>query len=144
MKQYLQRLQRPVLALWLGVAVSLAAIVPAQAQCVVNTTATDADAQLAATAIAGHAFGPHQAEFVHGHVKAGLAFPDPTIANATALATFVKAILRGTPGVALAGGTRTKYWHAATGTIVIFNKAVADCGTAFRPTAGITYYNNQH
>ncbi len=137
-------LHRSALALWFGLALSLAAIVPAQAQCGVLTTATDADAQQAATAIAGHAFGPHQAEFVNGQVTAGLAFPNPTIADAAALATFVKGILRGTAGVALAGGTRTKYWHAATGTIVIFNNAVADCGTAFRPTAGITYYNNQH
>ncbi len=144
MKHPLHTLHRPTLALWFGLALCLAAILPAQAQCVVNTTATAADAQQAAAAIAAHAFVPHQTEFVVGDVKAGLAFPGPTLADTAALETFVEAILTGTPGVALAGGARTKYWHAASGTIVIFNNAVADCGTAFRPTGGITYYNNQH
>ncbi|MCS4235887.1 hypothetical protein ACTUVK_002574 [Stenotrophomonas rhizophila] len=144
MHRPLHVLQRPALSLWFGLILCLAAILPAQAQCVVATTATAADAQQASAAIAAHAFAGHQAEFVTGNIKAGLAFPGPTLVDAAALEGFVQAILTGTAGVALAGGARTKYWHAASGTIVIFNNAVADCGTAFRPTGGITYYNNQN
>lgn len=37
---------------------------------------------------------------------------------------------------------RAAYWDQASGTVVIRNASAADMGTAFRPTAGRTYFEN--
>ncbi len=102
------------------------------------------NAQFAAAIAHGHAYTKHAAEFVNGAVEAGLAFPDPTIANANDFAGFLEGILNApTQNKALVNG-RHGYWDATTGTIIITNANVNDCGTAFRPSAGVTYYNSQN
>jgi filamentous hemagglutinin len=37
---------------------------------------------------------------------------------------------------------RTAYWDQGSGTVVISDPSAADKGTAFRPTAGRTYFEN--
>jgi hypothetical protein len=99
-------------------------------------------AERAAAIANGHSFTKHQAEFVQGNVINGLAFPRATIANATAFATFVQAVMTAPSASRGLSNNRIAYWDSTTGTVVIYNPGAADCGTAFRPTAGITYYNN--
>lgn len=116
---------------------ALAAPLPVLAQCAAATPAAKA------TAIAnGHAFGAHQHEFVQGHMIAGLAFPYATIANPAQFATFIQGIMTGTSPSRALNHNRRAYWNARTGTVVIVNPGAADCGTAFRPNAGMIYYNN--
>jgi len=102
------------------------------------TAATNAE--FAASIAHGHAFTKHSAEFVNGAVIAGLAFPDPTIANADAFQTFLTPILDGATADKALANNRHGYWDATTGTVIITNLAPDDCGTAFRPTAGMAYY----
>jgi hypothetical protein len=108
----------------------------ALAQCVPT------DVNQRATAIAGHAFENHQAEFVQGRVIARLAFPNPSITTEPAFATFIAGIINAPSASKPLENNRTAYWHTATGTLVILNLAVDDCGTAFRPNVGRLYYNN--
>ncbi len=111
----------------------------AQNDCTANT----ADHTDLANKIAhGHAFTKHSAEFVKGAEKAGLKFPDPTIGNADAFATFLKDILDD-PDVSrgLSNG-RTAHWDSRTGTVIIYNPIPADCGTAFRPDLGKAYFDD--
>ena len=90
----------------------------------------------------GHAFTKHSGEFVKGEVIAGLAFPDDTIANADDFATFLEGILDAPSDNKALSNDRHGYWHDATGTVIITNLKPADCGTAFRPDDGKTYYDN--
>ncbi|MCD9031608.1 hypothetical protein LDO32_08800 [Luteimonas sp. Y-2-2-4F] len=121
------------------VALLLALALPSQAlaQCTATTT------QTRAAAIAnGHAFAKHGSEFVHGRVIAGLPFPDATIANAGQFATLVAGIINNPSQSKALANNRRAYWDNRTGTVVIYNPGANDCGTAFRPNAGVTYYNN--
>jgi hypothetical protein len=54
----------------------------------------------------------------------------------------IHGIVTGTSANRALSGNRVAYWDARTGTIVIFNPAAQDCGTAFRPDKGVSYYNN--
>ena len=89
----------------------------------------------------GHAFTKHSAEFMHGVSISGLAFPDPTIANEDAFATFLEGILGAPSNFKNLMNHRAAYWDARTGTVVITNLAPVDCGTAFRPLMGKAYYD---
>src|SRR5262245_4388606 len=91
----------------------------------------------------GHSFTKHAAEFANGAVINGLAFPNNNITSATQFVPFVQGIMNAPSRSKTLTGGRIAYWDAATGTIVIFDPASNDCGTAFRPTAGVTYYDNQ-
>jgi hypothetical protein len=125
--------------LQIGLAVlALAFTAPPQAlaQCV-PTNVNDR-----ATAIAGHAFENHQAEFAHGHNIAGLKFPNASITTEPAFATFIAGIMNNPTESKGLINQRTAYWHAATGTLVILNLNVDYCGTAFRPGLGKAYYTN--
>ncbi|AUR06012.1 hypothetical protein PhaeoP72_04095 (plasmid) [Phaeobacter inhibens] len=90
----------------------------------------------------GHAYTKHSAEFVHGKVIDGLAFPDPTIANADEFATFLLGIMNAPTESKPLANNRYAYWHTPTGTVIITNDNANDCGTAFRPLTGKTYYDN--
>jgi hypothetical protein len=126
--------------LYAAVAVLLFALfIPAAAtaNCTAGSIATQANA------IAhGHAFTKHHAEFVKNAVFDGLAFPDDTIANADEFGAFIGGIMSTAAASRALAGNRTAYWDARTGTVVILNLDVNDCGTAFRPVAGMAYYNN--
>ena len=109
---------------------------PATARCEARTPAAQA------AAIARHAWGKHGAEFAAGRRVANKPFPPPGLASETELAAKVRSILEGGAGKSISNG-RTKFWEAATGTIVIFNSRARDCGTAFRPNQGRRYYERQ-
>jgi len=133
----LSRLHLP--ALFLALACLLA--LPGSALAANNCTATTYLGF--ATDIAhGHAFTKHSAEFVNGAVIDGLAFPDPTIANADQFTTFLNGILDAPSDNKPLSNDRHAYWDDATGTVIITNLKPADCGTAFRPNAGKAYYDN--
>lgn len=89
----------------------------------------------------GHAFAKHGGEFVHGTVIDGLAFAPATIANADEFGAFVSGILDAPDNSKNLINNRRAAWVDVTGTVVIVNEHVDDCGTAFRPNAGIAYYN---
>lgn len=119
-----------------AILLSLAAL-PAAAACTASTVADQA------SAIAnGHAYTKHKDEFVHGKVINGLAFPNPTIADAGEFATFVAGIMNSPTQQKSLLNQRTGYWDASTGTVVVLNLHADDCGTSFRPTAGISYFNS--
>ncbi len=86
---------------------------------------------VAARIASGHAWGKHGGEYKGTGVDSQAKFQ-----------SLVERVLR-TAGVAISGG-RYKWWDAVTKTIVIFNPRDNDCGTAFRPTAGKKYYDNQY
>lgn len=109
----------------------------ANAACNSSSTAT-----IAANIAHGHAYTKHAAEFVHGTVIDGLAFPGPTIANADEFATFLQAILDAPSDSKVLANSRSAYWATPTGTVIIVNLNVDDCGTAFRPIAGKQYYDS--
>jgi hypothetical protein len=79
----------------------------------------------------GHAWTKHKAEY-HGSA----------ITTDAQFKALVEKIMK-TPGVAISDG-RHKWWDATHKTIVIFNPKADDCGTAFVPTAGKSYYDNQN
>jgi len=109
----------------------------AQAACNDASSAT-----IAASIAHGHAFVKHSAEFVHGAVIDGLPFPDPTIGDADAFGTFIHGILDAPTASKGLVNDRSAYWATPTGTVVIVNLNVDDCGTAFRPNSGMEYYDN--
>ncbi len=116
-------------------------ILPVQpAQAANNCTATTT-LDFATDIAHGHAFTKHHAEFVNGKVIDGLAFPDPTIGNAATFTTFLDGILTAPSNNKSLTNNRHAYWDTRTGTVIITNLKPADCGTAFRPTAGKTYYD---
>ena len=90
----------------------------------------------------GHAFAAHQAEFQEGVVIAGLAYPGPSIGNADQFSILIRSIMANPSQNKALINNRHAYWDNATGAVVILNMNANDCGTAFRPNAGIAYYNN--
>ncbi|MDA5095584.1 hypothetical protein O2N63_15955 [Aliiroseovarius sp. KMU-50] len=102
------------------------------------------NADLADSIAYGHAYSKHHAEFDNGAVVNGIAFPDEDITNANDFALFLLGILN-TPSLNKAlNNDRHAYWDTPTGTIIIENRNVDDCGTAFRPNDGVDYYNRQN
>lgn len=89
--------------------------------------------QLAAEEIAGgHAYGKHvikQGEF-------------PGITSPKQFAGEIERIMTNPSEMRHLSGGRTAYWDNATNTVVIRNPAAADGGTALRPTAGKSYFDN--
>lgn len=121
---------------------AIALVAPTTALAGDDCTATTS-ASYASKIAHGHAFTKHHEEFVKGKVIASLAFPDDTIGNANDFASFLDGIL--TASTTLNKALKNKrhgYWDARTGTVIITNQSPADCGTAFRPTSGKTYYDN--
>jgi len=84
----------------------------------------------------GHAFGKHV-------VKKG-EFNDLGIETAEDFAKHIDYVVSGASGenVRPLSGGRTAYWDDTTRTVVIHNPNTADAGTAFRPTAGRSYFEN--
>ncbi len=120
----------------LALAFVLAAPLPVMAACPAANAATQA------TAIAnGHAFAKHQSEFVAGTVVDGLPFPLPSIASQLQFAILIEGIINAPDQHKALINKRAAYWSGGTGTVVIVNLDADDCGTAFRPNSGFTYYD---
>ena len=111
-----------------GIMIALGAVVVPSPSHAASCTATTNSA-FATTIANGHAYTKHKDEFVEGKVIDNLAFPDATIASAGENKSLAN--------------SRAAYWDSRTGTIIITNANAGDCGTAFRPTDGVTYYNQQ-
>lgn len=89
----------------------------------------------------GHSWGKHKDEFVAGKKMAGLAMPStPKVTSSGEFKNHISNVMSGSPKKLERG--RSAYWDKTTGTIVIHDPNSVDCGTAFRPTAGESYYNS--
>jgi len=82
----------------------------------------------------GHAFGKHV-------LKKG-EFKDLGITTREGFAKHIDDVVGRAKGadVRQLSGGRSAYWDEASGTVVIRNPSASDMGTAFRPTAGRTYF----
>lgn len=119
-------------ALLAALIIVLAPATAAAGKCPVTPVWNPSKATPVAACIAGgHAWGKHGGEYRGTGVDSQPKFQ-----------ALVERVLR-TAGVAISNG-RYKWWDAGTKTIVIFNPRDNDCGTAFRPTAGKRYYDNQY
>lgn len=78
----------------------------------------------------GHAWRKHAGEYYGTKVD-----------SVTKFKALVEKIITGA-GAGLGGG-RHKWWDGQSGTFVVFNPRDHDCGTAFKPTAGKSYHDNQ-
>ncbi|MBO6771276.1 MULTISPECIES: hypothetical protein [unclassified Thalassospira] len=125
-----------------GIMIALGAVVVPSPSHAASCSATTNSA-FATTIANGHAYTKHKDEFVKGKVIDNLAFPDATIASAGEFATFLEGILDAPSENKSLANSRAAYWDSRTGTIIITNANAGDCGTAFRPTDGVTYYNQQ-
>lgn len=105
--------------------------------------------EVAETIARGHAYRKHVEgigngeggrEFDAGRVIARLPFPAPGIDNPDAFARLLRRALD-SPENAELQQNRHKYWDRRSGTIVIFDQKSRDCGTAFRPNAGKSYFD---
>lgn len=106
--------------------------------CSATTNATIAD-----KIANGHAWTEHSTEFVAGKVIANLAMPStPKVSTIAEFKAHIQAALNSATNKTLLRD-RKAYWYAPTGTIVFYDKNSADCGTAFRPIAGKSYYDSQ-
>lgn len=89
--------------------------------------------QLAAQEIAGgHAFGKHV-------VKEG---QFPGITTPQQFGAHIENIMNNPSAVRHLSNGRTAYWDNASGTVVIRHPSAKDGGTAFKPTAGVKYFND--
>ena len=114
--------------------------VTAQTACGFAVTAT---ADVANKIAIGHAWTEHKTEFVPGAIFGGLAMPaSPKVSTTAEFKAHVLTAMGSSVNKTLGGG-RKAWWFAATGTFVVFNPADSDCGTAFRPGLGKSYYDNQ-
>jgi hypothetical protein len=109
-----------------------------------NCTATG-NAAIATKIGAGHAYGKHvvtNGEFVAGKVIGGLAMPSSPVVNSVAtFQSHIQTVMASATTKALTNG-RKAWWYATTGTIVIYDPKSVDCGTAFRPANGKSYYDS--
>lgn len=105
--------------------------------------------EIAETIARGHAYRKHVEgigngdsgrEFDAGRVIARLAFPQPGIETPDQFAKHVRRVLNSTENQGLQRD-RQKYWDRRSGTIVIVDPKSRDCGTAFRPSGGRSYYD---
>lgn len=116
----------------------------AGAQAAYATCTATGNGAISAKIGAGHAYGKHvvtNGEFAAGKTIAGLAMPSKPVVNS--VATFQSHILTAMGSAttkALTKG-RKAWWYATTGTIVIYDPKNVDCGTAFRPINGKSYYD---
>ena len=119
---------------WFAVATTLA-LFPVSAHAGHCSVAQKWDAKHAAAVAAkiagGHAWTKHAGEYYGTAVNSAAKFK-------SLLEKIVK-----TAGVGLSGA-RHKWWDTTTATFVVFNPKDNDCGTAFKPTAGKSYYDNQN
>lgn len=108
-----------------------------------SCTATG-NAAIAAKIGAGHSYGKHvvtNGEYKPGKVMAGLAMPASPVVNSVAtFQSHIQTAMASATTKSLTNG-RKAYWYATTGTIVIYDPGSVDCGTAFRPTNGKSYYD---
>lgn len=127
-------------ALSLLAASSMFASMPATAQTSCGVTA---NADIANKIAYGHSWSKHSAEYVAGKVIAGLAMPaSPKVTTVAEFKSHVQTAMGSSTNKALSNG-RKAWWWSPTGTIVIFDPNNVDCGTAFRPTLGKSYYDQQ-
>ena len=88
-------------------------------------------ADAAKTIAGGHSYTKHVVE------KAEY----PAITSVVEFETLIRGVMdSATASKALSGG-RHAFWQDSTATVVIYNPGAADKGTAFKPGAGIGYYN---
>ena len=93
----------------------------------------------------GHAYSKHVEHdglFKKGDIVAGLAFSQPTITKTNEFEKLLTDIVKTTPNHKPLDHQRQAFWDAMTGTIVITNEHAADCGTAFRPNNGKSYFDH--
>jgi hypothetical protein len=102
------------------------------------------NSELADAIAKGHAFTEHAHEFRQGVVAKGLPFGPKTIADEGEFAIFLTSILDTPTASKALTNHRHAYWGGATGTIIITNAKVDDCGTAFRPRRGLDYYDDEN
>ena len=93
-----------------------------------RTDLAKAQANVAATIAAGHAFHDHAAEFQAGKQDE---FRNLVLSVLRNPSTLVKELSK----------SRTAYYLPETNTIVIVNLRAPDAGTAFRPEIGAKYFN---
>jgi len=85
--------------------------------------------QLAGQEIAGgHAFAKHAGEF--------------GFTNSGQMAAHVESVMTNPSAMRNLSGGRSTFWDNATQSVVIRNPFAVDGGTVFKPTSGISYFNN--
>ena len=85
--------------------------------------------QLAGQEIAGgHAFAKHAGEF--------------GFTNPGQMATHVENVMTNPSVMRNLSGGRTAFWDNASQSVIIRNPSAVDGGTVFKPTSGISYFNN--
>jgi hypothetical protein len=89
---------------------------------------------LSASIAGGHAWAKHSSEYRGVNYNGG-----PVNNQAKFQLLVFNIITSGAVHKPLARG-RNAWWNQATGTVVIYDPRSADKGTAFRPTAGRSYY----
>ena len=85
--------------------------------------------QLAGQEIAGgHAFAKHAGEF--------------GFTNPGQMAAHVENVMTNPSAMRNLSGGRTAFWDNASQSVIIRNPSAVDGGTVFKPTSGISYFNN--
>jgi hypothetical protein len=93
--------------------------------------------------IAVHGWSRHSAEYASGTVIAGLSMPSsPKITTLAEFKSYVQSVMGGSVNRTNPAGKKY-FWGASTGTFVVYNPYAVDCGTAFRPVPGKSYYDTQ-
>ena len=119
--------------------VLLLALLPFTAQACTATSETDVSTISSAIAN-GHSFDKHKGEFVMGVNIGGVAYTGPTVNTNADFAKVIAATMASTTEKPLS--SKRYAWYGGTdNVVVIFDPNSDDCGTAFRPTGGMAYYN---
>jgi filamentous hemagglutinin len=58
------------------------------------------------------------------------------------MATHVESVMTNPSAMRSLGGGRSAFWDNASQSVVIRNPSAIDGGTVFKPTTGISYFNN--
>jgi hypothetical protein len=125
---------------WIPALFAAFCAMPAYGQTACGVTATS---DIATKIANGHSWTKHQSEYIAGNIIAGLAMPStPKVTTSAEFKTHVQTAMGSATNKALTNG-RKAWWYALSGTIVIFDPNNVDCGTAFRPTLGKPYYDQQ-
>jgi hypothetical protein len=115
-------------------------VTSAQAKTVCMATT---NAEIADRIANGHSWRKHRSEFVAGKVIAGLEMPaTPKVTTVAKFKSHILSVMSSPTNKALFR-SRKAYWLPSTGTIVFYDPKSVDCGTAFRPGRGKSYYDNQ-
>lgn len=120
--------------------VLLLALLPFTAQAACATTDKTKTSVISGAISTGHAYAKHKGEFTKGLNIGGVAYPGATVASNADFATVIAATMGSGTNKGLSGG-RHAWYSSGDNVVVIFNPTAGDCGTAFRPTGGISYYN---